>query len=151
MNELYQLLAPAVRDELSRHEEQATVPAGRNLISESVIPEYLIAIQKGSVEISVPSGKKAMPVSVAREGKVLGLRPIVADTLPGFNATCLEQCKISMIPRRDFLDVLNQHPEMYFAVAKVLSIDLNTAERFLRKASRAANREKRATDRATST
>ena len=146
MNELYQSLPPTLRDELSRHEEQAIVPAGRKLISESVIPEYLIAIRKGSVEISVPAGEKAMPVSVAGEGKVLGLRPIVADTLPGIDATTLEECKISMIRRQDFLDVLNQHPEMYFAIVKVLSIDLNTAERFLRKTPRTVIREKRSTN-----
>lgn len=55
-----------------------------------------------------------------------------------------------MIPKQDFLELLNQHPEMYFAIVKVLSVDLNTAERFLRKAPRTVSREKRSTNGVTS-
>lgn len=138
MNELYKSLSPAARDELSGHEKQATVPAGRKLISQDAIPEHLIVIEQGSVEISVPAGKRAMPLSVAGEGKVLGLRPIVAGVLPEIEATTLEECRISLISRQDFLRVLSQHPEMYFAIAKVLSTDLNAAQRFLRMTPRAA-------------
>lgn len=132
INELYQFLSPTVRAELSRYEEKATVPAGTKLMSEVVIPEHLIAIERGSVEISVPVRGKAVPLTVAGAGKVLGLRPIVADVLPEIEAMTIEECKISRISRQAFLEVLSRHPEMYLAIAKVLSADLNTVERFLR-------------------
>lgn len=142
MNEFYESLSPAIRDELSRHEEQATVPAGRKLISEDVIPEHLIAIEHGSVEISVPAGNKATTLSVAGEGKVLGLRPIVSGVLPEIVATTLEECRLLLISREDFLDVLGRHPEMYFAIAKVLSTDFNAAQRFLRETARSVKKDK---------
>lgn|SRR5579864_2837847 len=140
MNELYKSLSPAVRDDLSRLEKRAIVPAGTKLISEAVAPERVIVIERGSVEISVPAGERAMSLNVAGEGKVLGLRSIIAGAVPEIEATTLEECAISFISRQDFLKVLEQNPEMYFAIAKVLSADLNTAERFLREAPRIANK-----------
>jgi CRP-like cAMP-binding protein len=142
MNELYQSLPRAVRDELSQLEDQAIVPAGTKLIREGITPEHLIAVEKGSVEISMLSGQKIISLSVAGEGKVLGLRAIVAGAPPEIEARTLEECRIAFIRRQDFLQVLTQHPEMYFAIAKVLSTDLDAAQRFLRDAPRFARREK---------
>ena len=142
-NELYTGLAPAVVEELTRHEERETVPAGTKLISQGTMPDHLIFIERGTVEISVPAGDKALCVSIVGSGKVLGLRAIVASVVPEIDATVREQCGIVRIPKRIFLEVLKQHPEMYFAISKVLSNDLNTAERVLRELPRSPAREKR--------
>ena len=146
MNELYQSLPPAVCQELSRLEEQATVPAGTKLIREGVTPDHLIAIERGSVEISVPAGENVISLSAAGQGKVLGLRSIIAGALPEFEATTLEECRISSISRQDFLEVLKRHPEMYLAISKVLSADLHAAQRLLRETPRMANRGQRSPD-----
>ena len=141
-NELYESLSPAVRAELSRYEEKAAVPANTRLIREGVIPEHLIVIRHGSVEISVLAGDQAISLRTAGEGKVLGLRAIVAGESPETEATTLEDCELVLIPRQAFLDVLKKYPEMYFAISKVLSADLNAAESFLRHATRAAFRNR---------
>lgn len=141
-NELYESLSPAVRAELSRYEEKSEVLANTRLIREGVIPEHLIVIRHGSVEISVPAGDHAIPLRTAGAGKVLGLRAIVAGEPPEMEATALENCELVLIPRHSFLDVLKRCPEMYFAISKVLSVDLNAAESFLRQASRSAFRNR---------
>jgi CRP-like cAMP-binding protein len=140
LNELYQSLPPAARETLSQYEERVTVPAGTKLIRQGVMPEHLIAIQQGSVEVSVPAGEKAMLLSVAGEGKILGLRPILSRAAPEIEATAVEDCTILRIPQQRFLEVLKQHPEMYFAISKVLSGDLNAAERFLRQGQKVAGK-----------
>ena len=145
LNELYRSLTPAIREELSRLEEQAIVPAGTKLISHTAIPGYLIVIEQGSVEISVPAGERTVSLSVAGRGKVLGLRPVVAKVLPEIDATTLEQCTIRRIAGDTFLELLRQHPEMYVAISKILSTDLNEAERLLRDLPRAAGKDKRPT------
>ncbi|HLK54817.1 MAG TPA: hypothetical protein VKU42_15260, partial [Candidatus Angelobacter sp.] len=48
------------------------------------------------------------------------------------DVTCVEPCNITILPRDVFLDLLKSHPEIYFAVAKVLSADLQIADRILR-------------------
>ena len=143
MNELYQSLPHNIREELSKYEEQAIVPAGSKLISEGVIPEHLVAIERGSAQISVPAGSKPVSLSIAGEGKVLGLRSILINAPPEIEATTLEECSIVRIPRQAFLKVLEEHPEIYSAVSRVLGADLNAAERFLREFSRAIKKEKR--------
>jgi len=145
LNELYKELTPEVRDELSRHEERVTVPAGTKLIRPRSTPEHLIFIEQGSVEISVPAGEKALCVNVVGSGKVLGLRPIVANAAPEIEARALENCTIVRVPREIFVRALKQHSEMYFAISKVLSADLNTAERMLRDLPRSAKKEHNAT------
>src|SRR5215510_260579 len=145
LNELYKELTPEVRDELSRHEERVTVPAGTKLIRPRSTPEHLIFIEQGSVEISVPAGEKALCVNVVGSGKVLGLRPIVANAAPEIEATTLEDCTIVRIPREIFVSAVKHHPEMYFAISKVLSADLNHAERLLRDLPRSAKKDHNAT------
>jgi CRP-like cAMP-binding protein len=142
MNELSQSLSPELCEELSQYEKQSVIPAGAKLIQHGVVPNDLIIIQRGSVEISVPVGQRSMLLAKAGAGKVLALRPILTGTLTEIEATTLEECAFAHIPRQRFLQVLEAHPEMYFAVAKVLSADLHTAERFFREIPRTARREK---------
>lgn len=137
VNGLYKSLSPQVRKELSHHEEQATIPAGTRLIRPGVTLEHVIVILSGTVKISVPAGDKALSLNVAGCGRVLGLRPILDNTPPEIEATTAEECTILRIPRKGFLEVLKQHPEVYFAISRVLSEDLHAAERFLRDVPRA--------------
>jgi hypothetical protein len=92
MNQLYTSLSPAIREELSKYEEHVTVPAGTALISEGVASQYVILIERGLAEISVPAGDTVVSLSVAGEGRVLGLRSVVAGVLPEIEATALEDC-----------------------------------------------------------
>jgi CRP-like cAMP-binding protein len=141
MNELFQALSPELCEELSLYEEQSVFPAGTKLIRQDIFPEDLIIICQGTVEISVLVGSRLMPLDKAGAGKVLALLPILAGTLPEIEATTLEECIVARIPRERFLQVLQAHPEMYFAISRVLSTALNTAERFLREIPRAGSRE----------
>jgi len=131
-NELYQSLSAEVLQELRKYEKKMTVPAGAKLITQGIRPEHLIVVDQGSVEISIPAGGQAIFLAVAGQGKVCGLRSIVGGVLPETDVTTLEPCEITLIPDVPFNAVLKQHPEMYFAIAKVLSGDLKTAETILR-------------------
>ena len=68
LNELYTGLAPAVVEELTKHEQRETIPAGTKLISQGTMPDHLIFIEQGSVEISVPAGDKALCLSIVGSG-----------------------------------------------------------------------------------
>jgi CRP-like cAMP-binding protein len=65
-------------------------------------------------------------------GKVFGMRATVSGELPEIDVTCLESCSITTVPRDVFLAFLKSNPQAYFAVAKVLSSDLQIADRILR-------------------
>ena len=56
--------------------------------------------------------------------------------LPEINVICVDSCHITTVPRDVFLALLQAHPETYFAVARVLSGDLQLADRILRNSAR---------------
>jgi len=131
-NELYALLQVELRHKLAQHEQLMTVPEGATLIDHDVLPDHLVILNSGTVRVSVPCPKRAVSMTTREPGKVFGMRAAISGELPEIDVTCVEPCNITVLPRDVFLDLLKSHPEIYFAVAKVLSADLQIADRILR-------------------
>ena len=136
-NELYDMLSPELRAELARFEQLRIVPPGTHLITCGVPPESLVIVNAGKVEITLDC-RSRHPASLGYSGagKVFGMRATVSGELPEIDVTCLESCSITTVPRDVFLTLLKNNPQAYFAVAKVLSSDLQIADRILRGNSR---------------
>jgi len=75
----------------------------------------------------LPTLGKPKSLAVVGRGKVLGLHSVVSGLLPDVDVVCLQECLITLIPRQEFIEALEQHPQIYLAVAKVLSSDLKMA------------------------
>ena len=131
-NELYASLSPELRTELANHERSVAVPAGTNLIKCGVLPEQLVIVNSGKVEITLDCAHESILLDCATAGRVFGMRAVVSGELPEEDVTCLENCSVTLIPRDTFLKTVRQYPEMYFAIAKVLSNDLVMAQRLLK-------------------
>jgi len=132
-NELYDMLTPELRAELARFEQVRIVPAGTHLITCGVPPEHLVIVNAGKVEITLDCrSRHAASLGYSGAGKVFGMRALVSGELPEIDVTCMESCSITTLPREVFLSVLKNNPQAYFAVAKVLSSDLQIADRILR-------------------
>ncbi len=131
-NELYSLLPAEVCQELRQNEQSIEVPQGASLIQHGVLPVGLIILESGAVQISVPCSRRSASMTSAQTGKVFGMRAAIAGELPEIDVTCLENCRVTVVPRDSFLAVLKRNPEAYFAVAKVLSGELQIAHRILR-------------------
>jgi CRP-like cAMP-binding protein len=144
MNELYASLAAEIRQQLERYEQIKAVSAGTRLISEGIPTEHLIIIRSGSAEVSLSSAGKEIPVGIARTGKVLGLRSVVFEDVTEISVTTLEECAITLIAKDKFIRVLKQNPQVYLAVVKVLSADLNMVNDLLRRIPRATTGRYRA-------
>ncbi len=138
-NELYAPLPVEIRHKLEKHEQTKTVASGTRLISQGVLPACLFIINSGSVEVSVPSCGKSITVAVAGSGKVFGLHALVSGELPRVNVTSLEECAITLIPKEKFAEILQSNPQIYLAIAKVLSQDLRIADDLLRRIPRGAS------------
>ena|SRR5437660_805435 len=144
MNELYAMLPSEARCELEKHQQSRTVPQGTNLIEHGVLPDSLVILDSGTVQISVPCSQRCATLMTGQEGKVFGMRAAISGELPEIDVTCLETCRVTLVPRDSFLNLLKAEPQIYFAVAKVLSADLQIADRILRDSVRCspANRAK---------
>lgn len=136
-NELYEILSPELRAELGKFEQVRIVPAGTHLIACGVPPENLVIVNGGRVEITLNcNSRRAASLGYSGAGKVFGMRALVSGELPEIDVTCLESCSITTVPRDVFLELLKNNPQVYFAVAKVLSSDLQIADRILRGSTR---------------
>ena len=131
-NELYAMLRSELRQELAQHEQLLTAPEGALLIDHCVLPDHLVILNSGTVRVSVPSPQRTVSLITGQAGKVFGMRAAISGELPEIDVTCIEPCNITVLPRDAFLKLLKNHPELYFAVAKVLSADLQMADRILR-------------------
>jgi CRP-like cAMP-binding protein len=131
-NELYSGLSASVRQELSSHEQAATAGRGARLIRKGVPPQELVILNSGTAETTVTVAGRDVSLGTAGPGRVFALHSIMTGTPPETTVTALEECRITRVPREAFLEVLARYPEMYFAVAKVLSADLATADRLIR-------------------
>ena len=135
-NELYAMLSPELRAELALHERSMTVPEGTKLISNGVLPDKLVILQSGKVEVTLACTRESVSLDCAQAGKVFGMRAAISGELPEIDVTSVATCRITILPRDAFLNLLKANPEIYFAVAKVLSTDLQIADRILRNSSR---------------
>ena len=136
INELYAVLPLEARQELEKHEQSITVAAGTILIEHGIIPKGLMILNLGTVRISVPCSRRSATLITGQQGKVFGMRAVVSGEPAEVDVTSLEQCSITVVPRDAFLNLLRSKPEIYFAVAKVLSADLQIADHILRNAAR---------------
>jgi CRP-like cAMP-binding protein len=132
MNELYATLPPDARCELEEHEQSRMVPEGTALIRHGILPDWLVILNSGTVQVSVPCRLRRAALTTGQAGKVFGMRAAISGDLPEIDVTCMEPCRVTFIPRAIFLNLLQSKPEIYFAVAKVLSADLQIADRILR-------------------
>lgn len=131
-NELYASLSPELVALLRECECPEILKAGMPLITHGKDPDHLVIVCSGEVLLSLPSRENSVVLGTAGPGKVLGLRALVSGELPEIDALCMCDCSVATISRGRFMDVLKKHPEIYFAIAKVLSADLEFAEHHLK-------------------
>ena len=131
-NELYAGLPGAVRQELVDHGKSETVIRGTRLVEKGVIPQGLIILNSGTAETTLHVAGRERSLGIAGPGNVFALHSIMMGTPPETTVTCLEECRVTIVPRNIFLEALARYPEMYCAVVKVLSADLARADRLIR-------------------
>jgi CRP-like cAMP-binding protein len=136
LEELYRSLPKDVAKTAREAETRLIVPATTRLIYCGERPEHLIMLCAGIVEISLPCGDQAIVLSMAAPGRVFGLRALVTGKLPEIEAICRSECELRLLPEKVFTGTLKSNPQMYFAVAKLLSADLQLAQAYLKNRSR---------------
>jgi CRP-like cAMP-binding protein len=139
MNALYAGLSAGVRQELAEHELFVTVPAGTRLAECGEPAEQLIIFNSGRAKTDVLVGGRRTSMGIAGPGSVFGLSSMLTEAPLVRGLTCLEQCEVTILPKRAFLEVLKRNPQMYFAVVRVLSADLAGLDRIIRNHVRVSN------------
>ena len=109
-------------EELQRIKATAVYPKGALLCLEGQAPRGVFVLCTGRAKLSTTSAEgKTIILRIAEPGEVLGLTAIVGDTPYEATVETLEPSQANFIPRKDFVEFLETHPDVGMKVAQQLT------------------------------
>ena len=142
-NELYAGLTEHLVAELRKLEQTQVCHAGSKLMTCGQLPHDLMILVEGQAEVLLPCPRHTISLGMVAPGKVLGLKALMTGEGAETDILCLSRCTVTLLPGNRFLEQLRSHPEIYYVVAKILSADLQQADKVLKQASRRVHRTQR--------
>jgi CRP-like cAMP-binding protein len=104
------------------------LPKHAKLLEEGQMPEGIFVLVRGSVKLFVSlKGGKMLILRVVQSGEVLGLSATMSTRPAEYTAETLSPTQFLYVPRKDFLALLEEHPEICISVVEVLSHQLREA------------------------
>lgn len=104
------------------------LPKHARLLEEGQVPEGIFVLLHGSVKLFVSlKGGKTLILRVVQSGEVLGLSATMSGNAAEYTAETLSPTQFLYVPRKDFLALLELHPDICVSVVEVLSHQLREA------------------------
>lgn len=104
------------------------LPKHAKLLEEGQVPEGIFVLLEGSVKLFVGlKGGKTLIMRVVQSGEVLGLSATMSSKPAEYTAETVSPTRFIYVPRKDFLALLEEHPEICISVVEVLSHQLRQA------------------------
>ena len=104
------------------------LPKHAKLLEEGQVPEGIFVLLHGAVKLFVSlKGGKTLILRVVQSGEVLGLSATMSSRPAEYTAETLSPTQFLYVPRKDFLALLERHPEICISVVEVLSHQLREA------------------------
>jgi CRP/FNR family transcriptional regulator len=124
VGEFFNKLSPEALKDLGAMVFSSSYPAGMILFSEKDPAPGVYIVLEGEVKLSMNStdGRRLI-LRIARKGEILGLASALSGKPCEMTAETLYPAKVAPILRRDFLNFLTRHPEVYQIVTEELSRD----------------------------
>ena len=108
--------------ELQRIKATSVYPKGALLCLEGQAPRGVFVLCTGRAKLSTTSAEgKTIILRIAEPGEVLGLTAVVGDTPYEATVETLEPSQANFIPRNDFVEFLETHPDVGMKVAQQLT------------------------------
>lgn len=103
-------------------------PKGSTLFMEGQPSNGIYMLCQGKVKLSTcsPDGKVII-LHVAEPGEVLGLSPMITDSIHIATAEVIEDCQVNFIRNEDFMRFLQTHADACMSAVKQLSNNYQTA------------------------
>ena len=126
--EFFNKLSPEAVKDLSSMAFASSYPSGMILFSEKDPAPGVYIILEGEVKLSMNSSDgRRLILRIAKKGEILGLASALSGKPCEMTAETLYPAKIAPVTRRDFLNFLSRHPEVYQTVTEELSRDYTMA------------------------
>ena len=120
--EFFSKLSPEALADLESMQYPTLYPENLVLFSEKQTPEGVYIVLSGEVKLSMNSADgKRLILRIARAGEILGLASVVSGGASELTAETLHPARIAIIERKEFLEFLRRHPEVY----QILTVELS--------------------------
>lgn len=120
--ESFNKLSTEMVAELAGLQHEHSYPADAYIFTERDAAEGVYLVLDGEVKLSMNSGDgKRLILRLAKKGEMIGLASAVTGSPYEMTAETIYPSKIAFIPRREFLNFLTAHPDVYQAVTLELS------------------------------
>ncbi len=122
--EIYKDLSPRVMSELESLAVPFCCESAKVLFMEEQEPRSLLFLLEGRVKLTMSSsGGKRLMLGIAAPGDVLGLAAVVTGCPYEITAVAQFPCRIRVLPRKSFLDLLLRNPVAWQNSARLLSVE----------------------------
>jgi CRP-like cAMP-binding protein/CheY-like chemotaxis protein len=114
---------------LAKDREQRTYRKKDYIFKEGDYPKQVFFLNKGKVKTyKTNDDGKELIMSLYKEGDFLGFLPMLQSTTYPETALALEECIISIIPQKDFFDLLHNNPSVASSFLQSLAQELSEKE-----------------------
>lgn len=126
--EFFNKLSPVAMKDLASMAFAHSYSAGMILFSEKDPAPGIFIVLEGEVKLSMNSSDgRRLILRIARKGEILGLASALSGKASEMTAETLYPAKIAPIIRKDFVNFLSRHTEVYQTVTEELSRDYTMA------------------------
>lgn len=111
-------------DYLKKAIRQKTYSKSRIIFSEGSFPKGVFILDKGKVKIfqkTFEGAEQIMNIHVDEE--IFGYRPVLCEQKYPVSAAAIEECKISFIPKKEFMFLLKKSPVLSNTLLRFLSYE----------------------------
>ncbi len=140
-NSIFKSLPRAEAEYLRKAIHQKTYGKNRTIFSESSFPKGVFILEKGKVKIfqkTFDGSEQIMNIHI--EGEIFGYRPLLCEQRYPVSAVAIEDCKVSFIPKKEFLNILRNSPRLSNLLLRYLSYEftvwVNTITNFAQRSVR---------------
>jgi CRP/FNR family transcriptional regulator len=122
--------SPCALESLSRTSHKSVLPAGAILFVEGQAPRGVFIICSGKVNLSTTSREgKLLILKTAGAGQALGLSAAISGVSYETTAETATPCHVNFVDRKQFVELMQTHPEVGLQTAQCLSRDYQSAQR----------------------
>jgi hypothetical protein len=121
---------PEVNAFLLKQSFAVTVPKGTFLVKRGVLPEHVIILEAGKVEISAPHCCAVILDGEDGE-RVFGLYAALSGEKPELDVICTDDCDVLLMRKDIFGTAIQPNPWVDLALARMLGNESTTADQIL--------------------
>lgn len=123
-NAPFEILNQEELDALNKFITQKKYPKGKDIFLEGNDPKGVFILDKGKLKIYQRTSEGLEQImNIHVQGEIVGYRPLLCEEKYPVTATAIEDCTLSFIPKKHFLEVLRKSSQLSNLLLKFLSYE----------------------------